>query len=314
MVGSGSSYIAALTGAHAFENLLGWPVVARPAADFEAYGLAVLRQRSVVLAISNSGETAETLDAARSARTRGAVVLAMTNNSASALAQMADLVLLLHAGQPGESGPQTILCEHAALGFLSWIAAITLKRHHNQLKVWEEEFARLPGHVEWIQAQLGDALKALANELRNHRELAVVGGGFYYPVALEVAHMMRKLTHLPAEGKDAAVLQEDDLWAGTEGFAAIFLSGSHCRVKKKVHAILKDVKRARERAYAVTDGNDRELTRAAKLSILLPELSEMTSSILTLALLQWVAYHMTRQAVREENRSGPLPSEGAGRT
>jgi glucosamine 6-phosphate synthetase-like amidotransferase/phosphosugar isomerase protein len=162
--------------------------------------------------------------------------------------------------------------------------------------------------VEWIQTQLGDAAKALAGELRNQRELAVVGGGFYYPLALEVAGMMRKLTHLPAEGKDAAVLLGDDLWAGPESSAAIFLSGSHCRVKKKVYAMLKDVKRARERAYAVTDGNDRELTRAAKLSILLPELSEMTGSILSLALMQWVAYHMTRNSAREENRPGAAPS------
>jgi glucosamine--fructose-6-phosphate aminotransferase (isomerizing) len=312
MVGAGSSYIATLTGAHAFETLLGWPVVARPSVDFESYGLAVLRPRSVVLALSNSGETAETLDAARSARTRGAVVLAMTNNPASQLAQMADLALLLHAGSPSESGLQTILCQHAALGYLSWVAALTLKRHHQQLDVWKEEFAKLPDHVEWIQTHFADAVRALASELKGLRNLTVVGGGFYYPVALEAAVMLTRLAHAPAEGKDVAALQGADLPLASEDSAVLLLSGSHCRLKKKIHAVLAQAKQTRERTYAVTDNNDRELSRAAKLSILLPELSEMTGSILTLALLQSVASQMARSLAREVSHTSapPLPGEG----
>src|SRR5579859_1769975 len=87
MVGAGSSYVATLTGAYAFEGLLGWPVIARRSADFEAYALSLLHPRSVLLALSNSGENVATLAAARAAQGRKAVLLAITNNPASTLAQ-----------------------------------------------------------------------------------------------------------------------------------------------------------------------------------------------------------------------------------
>ena len=307
MVGAGSSYIAALTGAHAFETLLGWPVIVRTAADFEAYGLGVLRPRSVVLVLSNSGETTETLDATRSARARGAVVLAMTNNPNSELTQIADLALSLRAGSPTEPGLQTTLCQHAALGYLSWVAALTLKRHHQQLEVWKEEFEKLPVHIEWIQTHLADAARALASELKGVRNLTVVGGGFYYPVGLEVARMLTRLAHASAEGKDVAALQGADLPPASEDSAMVLLSSSHCRLKKKIHAVVAQAKQTGERVYAVTDSNDRELSRATKLSILLPDLSEMTGSILSLALMQSVVYHMTRNAAREANRPDAPP-------
>src|SRR5271157_4258874 len=80
IVGSGASFLSAWTGVYAFESLLGWPVMARPALEFQAYSASVMRLRSVFLAVSNSGETRETLDAVRAARARDAQVLALTNN------------------------------------------------------------------------------------------------------------------------------------------------------------------------------------------------------------------------------------------
>jgi glucosamine--fructose-6-phosphate aminotransferase (isomerizing) len=289
MVGAGSSYLATLTGVYAFEGLLGWPVIARPSSDFEAYAVSVLRPRSVLLALSNSGETPATLDAARAARSRKAVVLALTNNPASTLAQMADLVFLLRAGEAGATSLQAVLCQQAALGFISLVAARTLKRHHDQLDVLEEEFTKLPAHVEWIQVQLLDAVRALTAEVRNVASLSVVGGGFYHPVALQAALLLKETSRVPAEGFDEDAFHEGALSSAPGDSALLVLSGSHCRVKKKIHALAARAKKAVTKTLSITDGNDRELQNSSTLSVLLPELTEMAGSTLALALLQSVA-------------------------
>lgn len=289
MVGAGSSYLATLTGAHAFEGLLGWPVIARPSSDFEAYAVSVLRQRSVVLAISNSGETVATLEAARAARNRKAVVLALTNNPASALAALADLVFLLRAGETGVAVMQAALCQQATLGFISLVAAKTLKRRHDQLDVLEHEFAKLPAHVEWIHVQLLDAVRALASEVKNVTSLSVVGGGFYHPVALQAALLLKEKSQLPARGFDPDGFHEGADASAPGESALLVLSGSHCRVKKKIHALAARAKKAVTKTLSITDANDRELQNSSTLSLLLPELTEMVGATLTLALVQTVA-------------------------
>jgi glucosamine--fructose-6-phosphate aminotransferase (isomerizing) len=300
MVGSGSSFHAALTAAYAFEGLLGWPVMARPAASFEAYSTPHLRPRSVLLAFSRSGETAETLDAVRAARARGAVVLGMTCNAASALAKTADLVFPIRAADA--ESLQADLCVHAAAGFLGLVAARILKRHDHQLDVLVEEFANLPGHMEWIQAQLPAAIRALAAEFESIAQLFIVGGGFYHPIALQAAHSLRAVSRRSADAFDGGELQEGDLPVSAEGAAILFLSGTHCRIKKRIHVLAQHAKRAGLKVFSVTDSNDRSLAEASTLSLLLPELSEMVGSTLVLALLQSVVSPW--RAKSDQARSG----------
>src|SRR5215472_9074718 len=97
MVGSGSSYVVTLTGALAFESLLGLPVVARRAVDFRAYSTRAVERRSILLVVSQSGESTEALEAARAARRRGAAILALTGSPANTLTKLADAVFLVRS-------------------------------------------------------------------------------------------------------------------------------------------------------------------------------------------------------------------------
>jgi glutamine---fructose-6-phosphate transaminase (isomerizing) len=314
MVGAGSSYFATLTGAHAFESLLGWPVIARASSDFEAYAVPVLRPRSVVLVLSNSGETVATLEAARAARSRKAVVLALTNIPASSLAAMADLVFLLRTGEPAVAGIQAALCQQAALSYISLVAAKTLKRHHDQLDVLEDEFAKLPPHVEWIHVQLSDAVRALASEMKDVTSLAVVGGGFYHPVALQAALLLKDVSQLPAQGFDPDGFHDAAIPSAWGDSALLVLSGSHCRVKKKIHAFAAQAKKGGAKTLSITDANDRELQESSTLSLLLPELTEVVGSTLALALVQSVAGQMMAgepsglQRRRRSSKKNPVAS------
>lgn len=291
IVGRGSSLFAGMTAAYGFESLVGWPVLVRDAAEFSAYGLGVLRPRSVVLAISRSGESPQTLEAARAARSRGATLLAVTHQAESTLASLADGVFLLHGGEAGKGARKSAVCLHAALGYGSLVAARVLKRHHPQLAALESEFGKLPEQVEWVLTQLGEAVRPFAAELDGLESVSVVGGGFFQPIAAEWARQLRNETGIRAE---SPALQEDEtelLRHAAAGRAVVFLSNTRCRVKKTVHELAARVEKSGVKTLTLTDRNDRELQDHSTLAILLPVLHEMTGAVLTLALLEWVTVH-----------------------
>lgn len=301
LIGSGSSYFIALTGASAFEGLLGWPAIARRAEDFVAYSASLIRPRSVVLAISTAGDSPETLEAAREARSRGAALLALTAAATSPLAEMADGVFLVRSGEETGTGLGADFCLQAAMGYIGLVAARTLKRHHQKLDDLDREFEKLPDHAEWVLTRLSDALRSCAQELKGISNLALVGGGFYYPAALHAAWDLKRLTSLEAGAHEAAEFHAE---VSTERAPnpVWFLSGSRCRLKKIIHDSAKMAKGAGGRVFAVTDANDRELADAASLAVLLPALSEMSGSTLGLLFVQALACQISRD---ERARGGP---------
>ena len=285
IVGSGSSFPAALAGLHAFESLLGWPVVVSRAANFLAYSASLIRPRSVVLAVSLSGEADKILEAAFQARSRGAALLALTASATSPLAEAADGTFLVRAGEEAGLGLQSGLCLHTAVGFIALVAARVLKRHHHKLDELEQEYEKLPEHAEWVLTRLTDAARTLALHLRGLEGLVLVGGGSYYPAALQAVETMARLTPLRALAQDAAELRESLVKSTSGKRAALFLSGSRCRVKKEIHESAR-LLGGPENLYAVTDSNDQELRGAVSLAVLLPSLAETTGSALGLLFLQ----------------------------
>jgi glucosamine--fructose-6-phosphate aminotransferase (isomerizing) len=287
LTGAGLSRIVAESGALALESMLGWPAVARDAAEFEAYSLALLRPRSLVVAVSESGETATTLEAARAARAKGAQILALTHRANSPLAQAADGLLLVRSGDPSAALGSVVAVRQATAHYVALVAARLLKRHHPQLDALEKEFEKLPAHAEWVLGQLLDAARALARAATEAREVMIVGAGFYAPVARLAAELFRR------RGAAAtACLPEEisSLKRGGEAKRAVFaLSGSRCRLKKSAHRLAEQARSAGEPVSAVTDTNDRELSDKARLALLLPVLHEMVGSSLALILLEWVA-------------------------
>jgi glucosamine 6-phosphate synthetase-like amidotransferase/phosphosugar isomerase protein len=287
ILGSGPSYPAALAGLCAFESLLGWPVVVSRAANFLAYSASLIRPRSVVLAVSLSGEADKTLEAALQARSRGAALLALTASPTSPLAEAADGTFLVRPGEELRLGLQSELCLFAAVGFVALVAARVLKRHHHKLDELEAEYEKLPDHSEWVLTQLTDAARSLASRLRDLEDLVLVGGGSYYPAAMQAAETMARLTPLRPLAQDAVELPESLVKSGARNRATLFLSGSRCRVKKEIHESAR-LLGSPERFYAVTDSNDQDLRGAASLAVLLPSLGEMTGSALELLFFQFL--------------------------
>ena len=307
-VGSGPSMAVGLTGAYAFESLLGWPAIHHTPQAFEAYVLPALRARSVLLLISPSGEEPEILSVAQAAQSRGAKVLALTAKPESPLARSADGLLLYRRFDQQESGMMSLVCQQAAISYLSLVAAQALKRPQSRQGSLAAEFDKLPGQVEWVLTQLADVVRSLASELKGVQVLDVVGAGFYHPIAMLAAFLFRDLAGIRTHAWEASEFVAGGADKLEKDSVVICLSGSHCRLKKVVHQAAAQAKAAGARIVSLTDGNDRDLSARSALAVLQPELSEVVGASLTLALLAWLIYQTAVERPRSGRGEAILPA------
>lgn len=287
IVGGGSSEPSGLFGAYAFESLLGWSAVVRTPAMFRSYALSVLRPSSVLLLISSGSDSEESLlEIARAARSRGATILVLTGEPASPVVRLSDGVFPLRTSDQRNRGLASMVCRQAALGLIALTALLIFKRYDKQAESLAKEFEGLPERVEWAFIQLDDALQQLASALMANRELQVVGGGFYHPVALQAAGLLRRMTGLPAAGFEPSEFCENpaETLGGETG--AVFLCGTRCRLKDEIHAAARRAGKAGVQIYSITDSNDGALVNRSHVAVLLPVLSEMVGSTLALALFE----------------------------
>ena len=290
--GCGASLPMAMAGAYLFEWLAGWQVLPRSAKVFEAYTLSALRPRSVVVVISASGEDPDGLEVARLARSRGAVPLALTRSPDGPLARGCEGVFLTR-DEGTEDSAAAAVCQLAALSSIVLISARLLK-HSREALEFEDELKRLPEQLEWSFAQLSDALRALAQELRTMEQLWLVGGGLYHPVVVRAARRLSALGEIHGQGIEVSEFCSDPLLHLRRGEVAMFVSGSRLRIKRVVHQAAAQIKLKGARLITLTDTNDRELVDRSEMAILAPPLSEVGGSILALALLELLATQVAR--------------------
>ena len=308
----GASAHVSVVGTYAFESLLSRPVVMRTAAVFQNYSSSLLEPRSVLLVVSASGEDPEVSDLAGMARSRGLILLGLTSNPASLLAKSAQGIFLTRA-EPADDAPATTTCLHAALTYVAWVAAQTLRRPSPQLTSLEEEFEKLPAHAEWCLMHLADAIRSLASELRSRQDLWVVGGGFYHAAALQGAGRLSELAGVRAAGMEIAEFARGIRAAASSQGAALFLSGSRSKLKKEVHQSAVQAQRGGVRVLSITDPDDRDLTDRSDLAVLTPSLSEVVRCTLVLTLVEWLAVEAARQAEPERRPAQVEPPSHGGK-
>lgn len=294
IIGSGSALHATRAAAPAFEWLLGWPALAREAAQFRNYSLAVLRPHSALIAVSASGEDAEVVEVAQRASRLGVGVLALTANPQSALAQAARAVFHLPA-TPAVIAPLTgPLAEHMALFEIATVAAKIFNPRNPHLESLESEFESLPERIPWMQIHLIDPLRSCVSQLKGSRRLIMVGGAFYYSSAAQAAALARQASPRIVDAVEIESAAEFLPGILSSADAVLVLSSSHSRGKKSAHALAARLKTGAAKVFAVTDGNDRDLTNLCDFSLLMPELSEIPGSLLTMVLVQWLILEYAR--------------------
>ncbi|MGH7247232.1 MAG: SIS domain-containing protein [Pseudomonadota bacterium] len=288
IIGPGAAMNAVRAGARAFEWLLGWPALAREAAEFRNYSWAVLRPRSAVIAVSASGEDAEVVEVAQRASRLGVGVLALTANPESALAQAARAVFRLPSPAGGSALLTGPLAEHTALFEIAMAAAKIFNPRNPHIQAVESEFEKLPERIPWMQIHLLDPIRACAARLEGCRRLLMAGGSFYHTAAEEAVTLARRVTPRIIDAVEVEGAAEFLPGALNFADAVLLLSSSRFRGKKSAHALAARLKAGATKTLAITDGTDRDLVSLCEFSVLTPELPEIPGCLLSMILAQWL--------------------------
>jgi len=301
LIGCGSAYYACLSGRIALERWARMPAEVEIASEFR-YRDAVLGERTLVVAVSQSGETVDTFHALREARRRGAQSLALTNVVDSLLAREADGALYTRAGP--EIGVASTKCHSAQIAMLE-LFALHLARRRGTIGADEgRDLARgllaLPDLVAGAIARLGDYL-SVASRLAEVQDVYFLGRNIGYGVALEGALKLKELAYVRAEAYPAGEMKHGPI-ALIDDSAVVVAIATRGRLWEKVMANIAEVKARGATVVVVCDAGD-EATKAVADHVLeIPAVPEMFSPAVAIVPLQALAYGVARARGNDVDR------------
>jgi glucosamine--fructose-6-phosphate aminotransferase (isomerizing) len=299
IVGCGTAYHAGVVGKRLFEQLLRRPVDVNVASEFR-YGDPLVDAETLVVLISQSGETADTLAAMREARLRGATTLAIVNVVGSTLARECDATLLTQAGpEIGVASTKAYLAQLTALALLGlYLAQIAAGDENSEIAtipVPRAEFAaalrRLPEQLEECLRREAD-IAALAESLARHTSYFYLGRGYDYATALEAALKLKEISYLHAEAYPAGEMKHGPLALVEPGVAVVGFV-TQTATNEKMVSNLKEVKAREGTVIAVVRDGD-ALPDCADAVIAVPPTLGALMPILTMMPMQLLAYHVAR--------------------
>ena len=291
LVSCGTSYHAALIARSMVERLSGLSAEADLASEFR-YRDVRLGPDTLVVAISQSGETADTLGAVKAARQRGAPVLAITNVVGSALAREADGVIYTHAGpEIGVASTKTFTATVTA----AYLMALALGLHKGFLSMNDgqkrlAELAELPRLMTETLESRGP-VAALAAELASYGNFLFLGRGLQYPIALEGALKLKEISYIHAEGYAAGEMKHGPIALIDERMPVIALTPRDACYDRMMGNV-EEVRARGGQVIAVCDRGDHEMSRRADHVLPVPAAAELLAPLLTVIPLQLLSYHV----------------------
>ena len=291
IVACGTSWHAGLIGKQMIERWCKVPVEVEYASEFR-YREPVIRKDDIVIAISQSGETADTLAAFNLAKENGALCFGIVNSVGSSIARASDTGIYIHVGPEigvastkAFTGQVTVLTLFAlALGHEKGTIEQTVYEQHI------EELARIPGKIEQI-LECNDHIRDIARTLTYARNTLYMGRGMNYPVAMEGALKLKEISYIHAEGYPAAEMKHGPIALVDENMPVVFVA-THHRLYKKIISNIQEVIARNGRIIAVVSEGDQEVKRLASFVIEIPETLETLVPLLSVIPLQLMAYHV----------------------
>jgi glucosamine--fructose-6-phosphate aminotransferase (isomerizing) len=286
----GTSWHAGLVGEYMLEDLARVPTDVEYASEFR-YRNPVLEDGTLCLAVSQSGETADTLAALREARQRGVSTMGIVNAVGSTISRDTDFGIYLHAGpEIGVASTKAFTSQMAALALFT----LYLGRRRNlsvlQGREYVEALRKLPEQVEQV-LELNDEIRALAEEFADADNFLYLGRGYQFPVALEGALKLKEVSYVHAEGYPAAEMKHGPIALIDEDMPVVFLAPRD-PVYQKVVSNIEEVHARGGRIIAVVSDDAPELEGKADHIIRVPHTMPSLLPVLTTVPLQLLAYHM----------------------
>jgi glucosamine--fructose-6-phosphate aminotransferase (isomerizing) len=291
LVACGTAFYAALVGATAIQEWIGIPARATVGSEFR-YGPPPIDGRTLVIAVTQSGETADTIAPTRLARERGAPIIAVTNTVGSAITREADRVLFLQAGpEIAVAASKTFVAQVTTLVILA--AAIAKSRGALGLEQEQELGAALRALPAGAAKALDNAsgVADLARRYVNSRGFMFVGRGYSYPTALEGALKLKEVSYVHAEGYAAGEMKHGPISLLDAECPLVAIATRSSVYEKLVSNVMEG--RARDaRVIAVATEGDTEVERMADDICWVPDTHEALSPVLAIIPLQLFAYHV----------------------
>lgn len=291
MVACGTSWHAALVGEYLFEDIARIPVEVEYGSEFR-YRNPIINEDDVVIAISQSGETADTLAAIRMAKEKGATIIGICNVVGSSIARET------HAGSYTHAGPEIGVASTKA--FTAQVAVLTLmalrlakmrgtierSKYHHLLY----ELEQIPYKVEEA-LQINDQVKEISKAFINARNFLYLGRGYNFPVALEGALKLKEISYIHAEGYPAAEMKHGPI-ALIDKDMPVVVVATNKGTYEKVVSNIEEIKARKGVILAIVTKGDTEVKRLADYVIEIPETEEMLVPLLATIPMQLLAYHI----------------------
>lgn len=291
IVACGTSWHSGLVAEYFIEEFSRTPVEVEYASEFR-YRNPIINKGDVVIAISQSGETADTLAALELAKQKGAIILGICNVVGSSIARITDAGVYTHAGP--EIGVASTKAFTAQLTVLSMIGLLLAQKKNN---ITKDQFTNLLKELDAVPSKIEQVLKAnaqiekIAKLYMNARNFLYLGRGFNFPVALEGALKLKEISYIHAEGYPAAEMKHGPIALIDEEMPVVFIATRDSSYDKVVSNI-QEVKARKGKVIAIVTKGDALIPKMVDHVIEVPETHEAVMPMVSVIPLQLLSYHI----------------------
>ncbi|RPD49244.1 glutamine--fructose-6-phosphate transaminase (isomerizing) [Hymenobacter sediminis] len=291
IVACGTSWHAGLVAEYLIEDLARIPVEVEYASEFR-YRNPIITERDIVIAISQSGETADTLAAIELAKSKGATIFGICNVVGSSIARATDAGAYTHAGP--EIGVASTKAFTAQVTVLTLLAMIVGHKRgtlsDTKLRELMMELNTIPAKVEKA-LQLNDEIEQISEIFKDATNFLYLGRGYNFPVALEGALKLKEISYIHAEGYPAAEMKHGPIALIDENMPVVVIATKDSSYEKVVSNI-QEVKARKGRIIAVVTEGDTVIPEMAEFTIEVPATSEVLMPLVSVVPLQLLSYHI----------------------
>lgn len=291
MVACGTSWHAGLIAEYVFEELCRIPVEVEYASEFR-YRNPVINEGDVIIAISQSGETADTLVALESAKAKGAFIFGVVNAVGSSIARIS------HAGAYTHAGPEIgVASTKAFTGQLAVLNMMALKIARAKGTITEDRYISLMKELEAVPEKVKEILqdtshiKAIAEKYKDAPDSLFLGRGYNFPVALEGALKLKEISYIHAEGYPAAEMKHGPIALVTDQLPVVFVATKDSYYEKIVSNV-QEIKARKGMVIAVATIGDTVIPGMADDVMFVPDADEVIAPLLSVIPLQLLSYYV----------------------
>jgi len=287
----GTSWHAAVVGEYIIEELARIPVEVEYASEFR-YRQPVLNDRDIIIAISQSGETADTLAAIKEAKKQGVTVLGICNVVGSSIARETDGGIYIHAGpEIGVASTKAFTSQVVVLNLIAVMLGLEHSLPKNEAGKILKAITELPDKASSILAG-APVIEKIAGEFKHCQNFLYLGRGFNFPVALEGALKLKEISYIHAEGYPAAEMKHGPIALIDDSMPVVFIAPHDDVTYPKILSNIEEVKARNGQVIVIATEGDAVITERADKVIYIPETLSCLTPVLSVIPLQLLAYYI----------------------